>query len=159
MLFARISWSSLRRITFTPNKRLRVENGSHVICEKNLVSTLAECKEIIAAVQASGKFFMTGQVCRYAPGFRLAKELIEAGRIACIQSEYAHNYANATGYEAISENSSFAFFCQLEHRDDHVSKNTPIRILFLFRLLFPAQSRLPGIAQTNHKLVPISGDR
>ncbi len=78
-----------------------LEAGSNVICEKPLAPTLAECQEIIAAVKRTGKFFMTGQVCRYAHGFRLAKQLVDQGRIgriACIQSEYAHNYDFSPGY-------------------------------------------------------------
>lgn len=76
--------------------------GKHVICEKPLAPTVAECKSIIAAVRESGKFFMTGQVCRYAPGFKLARHLIDQGRIGdivCIESEYAHDYSKgAAGY-------------------------------------------------------------
>ena len=78
-----------------------LDAGCNVICEKPLAPTLAECKQIIAAVKRSGKFFMTGQVARYTPGFRLAKQLIDSGRIgdvACIQGEYAHNYASSVGY-------------------------------------------------------------
>jgi predicted dehydrogenase len=75
--------------------------GSHVICEKPLAPTVAECRKIISAAQETGKMFMTGQVCRYAPGFVLAKKLVEAGRvgdIAFIESEYAHDYAKAPGF-------------------------------------------------------------
>ena len=46
---------------------------------------------------------MTGQICRFTPGFMLAKQLIEEGRIgeiACIESEYAHNYRlGAAGFQ------------------------------------------------------------
>jgi predicted dehydrogenase len=75
--------------------------GKHVACEKPLASTPEECRKIIDAVKKSGKFFMTGQVCRYAPGFRMAKELIEDGRIGeitYIESEYAHDYSVAPGF-------------------------------------------------------------
>lgn len=75
--------------------------GKHVVCEKPLAPTVAECKRIIAAVKEAGKFFMTGQVCRYAPGFTLAKHLIDEGRIGDIvyvESEYAHDYSKNPGY-------------------------------------------------------------
>ncbi|OGV69085.1 MAG: hypothetical protein A3K19_16730 [Lentisphaerae bacterium RIFOXYB12_FULL_65_16] len=75
--------------------------GSHVICEKPLAPTVADCKKIIAAVKATGRFFMTGQVCRYAPGFIMAKKFVDEGRIgdiAFIESEYAHDYEHAQGY-------------------------------------------------------------
>lgn len=77
-----------------------LEGGSHVICEKPLAPTVADCLEIIRAVRKSGKYFMVGQVCRYAPGFRVAKKLIEdgeIGEIAFIESEYAHDYTYAPG--------------------------------------------------------------
>lgn len=79
-----------------------MESGKHVICEKPLAGTVAECKEIIAAVKRTGKHFMTGQVCRYAPGFKTAKLLIDEGRIGdiCfIESEYAHDYSKAPGFD------------------------------------------------------------
>lgn len=77
--------------------------GKHVICEKPLAPTVADCRKIIAAVRENRKFFMTGQVCRYAPGFKRAKDLIEQGRIGelvYIESEYAHDYSLNPGYRA-----------------------------------------------------------
>ena len=76
--------------------------GKQVACEKPLAPSVAECRKIIAAVEKSGRFFMTGQVCRYAPGFKLAKFLLDSGRIGeitYIESEYAHDYTKATGYQ------------------------------------------------------------
>jgi len=76
--------------------------GKHVACEKPLAPTVAECREIAAAVRESGKMFMTGQVCRYAPAFRLAKKLIDDGRIGEITSlecEYAHDYTKYPGFQ------------------------------------------------------------
>lgn len=78
-----------------------MEAGKHVICEKPLAPTVAECKKIIEAVKRTGKFFMTGQVCRYAPGFKMAKKLFDEGRIGelvYIESEYAHDYNLARGF-------------------------------------------------------------
>ncbi len=75
--------------------------GKHAACEKPLAPTMEECRRIIECVKETGRFFMTGQVCRYAPGFRLAKQLIEDGRIGeitYIESEYAHDYSVSPGY-------------------------------------------------------------
>ncbi len=75
--------------------------GKHVICEKPLALSLEDCRQIIAAVKSSGRQFMTGQVCRYAPGFRTAKALVDAGRIGrlvYLESEYAHDYEFSKGY-------------------------------------------------------------
>lgn len=76
--------------------------GKHVVCEKPLAPCVADCRKIITAVRETGKFFMTGQVCRYAPGFRTAKKLLESGRIGdlvYLESEYAHDYHLAPGYK------------------------------------------------------------
>jgi len=76
--------------------------GKHVICEKPLAPTVADCAKIIEAVKKSGKNFMTGQVCRYAPGFRMAKKLLESGRIGelvYLECEYAHDYDRARGFQ------------------------------------------------------------
>ena len=76
--------------------------GKHVACEKPLAPTVEECKKIARAVKESGKYFMTGQVCRYAPGFQTAKMLLDAGRIGelvTVESEYAHDYSVCPGWE------------------------------------------------------------
>ena len=76
--------------------------GKHVVCEKPLAPTVEECKEIARAVRDSGKYFMTGQVCRYSPGFQTAKKLLDAGRIGelvTVESEYAHDYSVCPGWE------------------------------------------------------------
>ena len=77
-----------------------LSKGKHVICEKPLAPTVAECRKIIAAVKKHRRFFMVGQVCRYAPGFRTAKRLLddgEIGRLAFVESEYAHDYSDGAG--------------------------------------------------------------
>ena len=76
--------------------------GKHVACEKPLAPTLDDCRKIIAAVRQSGKKFMTGQVCRYAPCFKLMKQLINDGRIGeivALEGSYAHDYLDAPGWE------------------------------------------------------------
>lgn len=74
--------------------------GKHVMCEKPMTLTMQQTKDIIAAVETGSAKFMIGQVCRYAPGFMLAKRLIDDGMIGelyFVESEYAHNYNNAKG--------------------------------------------------------------
>ena len=74
-----------------------LDHGYHVICEKPLALTMEECEEIVKATRRSDKKFMTGQVCRKAPAFVKAKELIESGEIGdltFIESEYAHDYSH-----------------------------------------------------------------
>lgn len=75
--------------------------GKHVACEKPLAPTVDDCKKIIATVKKSKKKFMTGQVCRYAPCFKLMKQLIKAGRIGeivAVEGSYAHDYTEVRGW-------------------------------------------------------------
>ena len=58
-----------------------IRAGKHVLCEKPLTLTLQDAKNIIAEVEKSKVKFMIGQVCRYAPGFALAKRLVDQGAI------------------------------------------------------------------------------
>ena len=73
-----------------------LEAGKHVFCEKPLALSLEDCKEIIKTEdKSSGKFFI-GQVCRYAPGFVMAKKILEKreiGDLFFVESEYAHDYS------------------------------------------------------------------
>ncbi len=74
--------------------------GYHVLCEKPLSMTMEECQQIVDAAKASDKKFMVGQVCRKAPGFVKAKELVDAGEIgqlSFVESEYAHDYSLIQG--------------------------------------------------------------
>ncbi len=72
-----------------------LEAGYHVLCEKPLAQKIEDCQAMVEAARKSGKKFMTGQVCRKAPGFIKAKEIVESGEIGelfYVESEYAHDY-------------------------------------------------------------------
>lgn len=74
--------------------------GKHVLCEKPMALLLDECKEMIAVAKETGKKLMIGQVCRKAPGFVKAKELVDSGAIGelfFVESEYAHDYSRIEG--------------------------------------------------------------
>lgn len=69
--------------------------GKHVLCEKPLALTREDCEAIVEAVEKSDRKFMVGQICRYTPGFKQAKDIIESGAIGeltFVESEYAHDY-------------------------------------------------------------------
>ena len=55
--------------------------GKHVLCEKPMAVTLAECEAMVAAAEESGKYLMIGQNQRLAMAHAKAKELIEQGAI------------------------------------------------------------------------------
>jgi predicted dehydrogenase len=74
--------------------------GKHVLCEKPMVMTLDECEEVVRTADATGVSFLVGQVCRFAPGFVMARRLIEQGAVGelfFLESEYAHDYTHIKG--------------------------------------------------------------
>ena len=76
--------------------------GKHVLCEKPMALTLEECDRMREAEKKYGKKLMVGQICRYAPAFKLTKELIargEIGELYYVESEYAHDYLEARGVD------------------------------------------------------------
>ncbi len=77
-----------------------LEAGLDVLCEKPMALTIPECSRMLQAAERTGRKLMIGQVCRYAPGFKMAKKLVENGEIGdlfFVESEYAHDYAYAPG--------------------------------------------------------------
>lgn len=84
-----------------PITKAFLEAGKAVLCEKPMALTVAECEEMMRVEKETNGKLMIGQVCRCTPAFRMAKELVDAGRIGelvFVESEYAHNYAVARGY-------------------------------------------------------------
>ena len=74
--------------------------GKHILCEKPMAMTVAECEQMVQAADRNKVKFMIGQVCRFTPGFMMAKKLIEGGEIGKLylaESEYAHSYKHALG--------------------------------------------------------------
>lgn len=74
--------------------------GKDVVCEKPMALTLEDCRAIVEAVRLSGRRFMIGQVCRFAPGFVLTKQIVDSGDIGelfFVESEYAHDYRPVPG--------------------------------------------------------------
>lgn len=53
--------------------------GKHVLCEKPMARTLAECDEMIEATDEAGVKLMIAEMKRFNPGFRKAKEILAAG--------------------------------------------------------------------------------
>ena len=60
--------------------------GKHVLLEKPMALSIAECDAILAARDLSGKVLQLGFVCRYSPTAMKAKTLIDDGAIGDIVS-------------------------------------------------------------------------
>jgi predicted dehydrogenase len=76
-----------------------LEAGKHVLCEKPLAPTLAECDELIALAEDAGKVLFTGHTFLFNPAVRRMRELIEQGEIGKLL--YAH--ATRTGLGPIRQ--------------------------------------------------------
>lgn len=56
----------------------------HVLCEKPMGMTAAECDSMIAAVEKAGVDSMVGHVIRFWPEYQVAKEILDSGRLGKI---------------------------------------------------------------------------
>lgn len=67
--------------------------GKHILCQKPLAKTLAECDAMIAAAQAAGVVLYYGETNRTMPAAQVMKQAINDGRIGHltgVQATYAH---------------------------------------------------------------------
>lgn len=70
--------------THAPIAIAAAENGKHVFCEKPLANTLAEARQMQAAVEKAGVVGMVNFNYRRVPAVQFAKKLIDDGRIGQI---------------------------------------------------------------------------
>ena len=61
-----------------------VKAGKHIFCEKPLALTLADSREMLQAAQEAGIAHMVGFNYRFSPAVRLAKKLVDSGRLGKI---------------------------------------------------------------------------
>jgi predicted dehydrogenase len=70
---------------------LAAAHGRHVLCEKPLVTSEAEGKEMLDAVKQSGIKLMTAFPCRYSPAFTRLVERVGAGDIGSVRAACTTN--------------------------------------------------------------------
>jgi myo-inositol 2-dehydrogenase/D-chiro-inositol 1-dehydrogenase len=58
-----------------------LRNGKHVLCEKPMARTLAECEAIEAAIRESGRVFQVAFVRRFDPEWGTVRRLVQEGAI------------------------------------------------------------------------------
>jgi predicted dehydrogenase len=75
------------------------EAGKHVLCEKPLARSAAECREIVDAAQTAGLVIATGFNYRFYPSFMLARQILDSGRIGRLSHIRAY-----AGYSAVGHN-------------------------------------------------------
>lgn len=70
-----------------------LQAGKHVLCEKPMATTLADCEAMVAAARESGKFLMIGQNQRLTKAHQKARELVEngtLGKILTFRTTFGH---------------------------------------------------------------------
>jgi UDP-N-acetylglucosamine 3-dehydrogenase len=63
--------------------------GKHVLLEKPMARTVADCDRIIAAAEKADRILMVGHICRFNPRYALAQEQVARGELGRIVSMYA----------------------------------------------------------------------
>ncbi len=63
--------------------------GKHVLLEKPMARTTAQCNQMINAAQRAKCILMVGHICRFNPRYAIARESILKGEIGRIVSMYA----------------------------------------------------------------------
>ena len=67
-------------------------NGKHVVCEKPMATTVAECNEIVAAVEANGVKYVQGHSKIYYAALRRMRELIKGGTLGRVTQINTWNF-------------------------------------------------------------------
>jgi phthalate 4,5-cis-dihydrodiol dehydrogenase len=73
---------------------LAAERGKHVILEKPMALTLAECDRIIAAVEHAGVHLIVGHTHAFDPAVRRMRGLIASGELGALGMIASWNYTN-----------------------------------------------------------------
>ncbi len=63
-----------------------LEAGKHVICEKPMAISLAECDRMLAAAKAAGRQLFIAHCIRFWPEYKVLKQLIASGRYGKVLS-------------------------------------------------------------------------
>jgi predicted dehydrogenase len=72
-----------------------LEAGKHVLCEKPLAFTVAECDRVIDAAAEADRVLMVGHTFIFNPAVRHMRQLVEAGAIGPIR--YCHSARTGLG--------------------------------------------------------------
>jgi predicted dehydrogenase len=72
-----------------------LEAGKHVLCEKPLATSTAECDELIAAAERAERILFVGHTFIFNPAVRMMRELISAGEIGRVL--YCHTARTGLG--------------------------------------------------------------
>jgi predicted dehydrogenase len=63
-----------------------LQTGKHVLVEKPMACSMAECRAMVGAAEQAGVILMVGQVQRYMPSYRGVRRLVESGELGPIRA-------------------------------------------------------------------------
>jgi UDP-N-acetylglucosamine 3-dehydrogenase len=78
--------------------------GKHVLVEKPMARTVAECDQMIAAAAKANRVLMVGHICRFNPRYALARESIRRGELGKVVSLFARRNIPAARSKEVLEN-------------------------------------------------------
>ncbi len=93
-------------VVATPNRFHReavvaaADRGIHVLREKPLAVTVAECRDMVEACESAGVVLQVGFNQRFWAQVRIAKALVEAGVIGEVRQIRSHCAETSTAYPA-----------------------------------------------------------
>jgi phthalate 4,5-cis-dihydrodiol dehydrogenase len=70
------------------------EAGKHIILEKPMALTLADCDDIIAAVEHAGVYLIVGHTHAFDPAVRAMRQIVASGELGPLGMIAAWNYTN-----------------------------------------------------------------
>ena len=71
-----------------PQAQAALAAGKHVLVEKPMALSAAECDQMIAAAKRAGKVLMVAQVLRFWPDYVAARDLIRSGRLGDVKQAF-----------------------------------------------------------------------
>lgn len=72
-----------------------LDSGKHVLCEKPLARSAAECRTMVEAAQRAGRVLATGFNYRFYPAVVTAKRILDSGRIG--ELDHVRSFAGHPG--------------------------------------------------------------
>ncbi|MEN6577099.1 MAG: Gfo/Idh/MocA family oxidoreductase [Phycisphaerales bacterium] len=75
-----------------------LSRGVHVLCEKPMALTTAECNRMILAAAKSGKVLQIGHCVRFWPEYAKAKEIVDSGQYGKVVAGMFQRLGSAPGW-------------------------------------------------------------
>jgi predicted dehydrogenase len=75
-----------------------LEAGLHVLCEKPMALSLADCDRMVAAARASGRVLQVGHCIRFWPEYVVTRDLIRGGRYGGVVAATFRRYTAAPAW-------------------------------------------------------------